>query len=191
MKYIFKFIKITIICLFLIIFSYYFIIVMNFFKFSKLILTYSEKNGLDPHFVAAVIQQESKFKKNAKSYKNASGLMQITEGTANWIADMIPIQNFKYVDIFQPEININIGTYYLKKLSNDYNNNMQFVLIAYNAGSGNLAKWVKNKDYSLDGTSIHTIPFKETREYVANIEKSQVKYKFIFKVLNKIKAIQY
>lgn len=161
-------------------------IIVNFFKYSELIYRYSIKNSLEPSFVAAIIEKESKFDNTAVSYKGASGLMQLTENTAIWLSELMPLEKFDYSNIFSPEINIKIGTYYLNRLSNNYNGNKEFILIAYNAGSGNLAKWRNDKNYSVDGSSLHYIPFKETRDYVDRINKSEKKYKIIFKLLGEV-----
>ena len=89
---------------------------IRFFKYVDLINEYSAMYGLDPTFVSAIIEQESKFKKNAVSHKGASGLMQITEETAVWLAELNGMEKFDYSDIFDPETNIALGTFYLSKL---------------------------------------------------------------------------
>ena len=68
-----------------------------------------------------------------------------------------------------------MGCYYLKYLFDRFKN-VNVVLCAYNAGEGNVRKWLKNKEYSLDGKTIKSIPFNETDKYVKKINKTYKKY---------------
>jgi soluble lytic murein transglycosylase len=155
----------------------------RFFTHLELINYYSNKRSLDPTFVSALIHTESKFDKNAVSHRGASGLMQIMEDTAYWVAEINNIENFKYEDIFDPATNINIGTLYLSKLMDNHSGNKQFVMIAYNAGSGNLNRWRNDENFSQDGgMTISYIPFRETRDYVKRVERRQTKYRYIFRI---------
>ncbi|OON96881.1 MAG: lytic transglycosylase [Candidatus Epulonipiscium fishelsonii] len=134
---------------------------------------------VDPLFVYAIIQTESNFDKNALSRSGAKGLMQIMDKTGKWGAEECGYENFKPHMLFDPETNIHIGTWYISKLIRQYEGNLDTALIAYNAGSGNVAKWKANTKYSKDGKTIKNIPFKETEEYV---KKVQIHYK-IYKLL--------
>ncbi len=151
-------------------------------KHIDLIEKYSKEYDLETSFVCAVIHAESKFKKTAKSNKGASGLMQLTEPTANWIAEKMNLQDYDFSKIFEPEINIKIGCYYLKQLKNQFNDDEALALAAYNAGSGNVSKWLNNKNYSRDGKSLTNIPFKETREYIKRVNFNEKIYSFIIKI---------
>ncbi|MCL2463168.1 MAG: lytic transglycosylase domain-containing protein [Defluviitaleaceae bacterium] len=128
------------------------------------------KYGLDPAFVCAVIHTESKFRENALSPKGASGLMQITEPTADWIAAQLGVNNYSYDDIFEPSLNIKLGCYYLNWLLQRYGGDERLALAAYNAGFGNVDKWLRSPDYSADGNSLSFIPFQETRDFVQRVE---------------------
>lgn len=141
----------------------------------------AEEYGLTQEFICAVIHAESKFNKEAISKKDARGLMQITERTAYWLAKELNIENFNYNQIFDPEINIRLGCYYLSKLEKQYND-MDVALSAYNAGSGNVSTWLKNPEYSDDGKTLKYIPFQETRDYVKRVSYNQKVYSFILKV---------
>lgn len=136
------------------------------------ISTYSKKYNIDPFLVAAVIRVESKYNKNALSTKGARGLMQIAPVTGRWAASEIGILNYREELLYDPEINIQIGCWYLSKLKNQFNNNLELVLAAYNGGSGNVSKWLNDSNYSDDGKSLKYIPFKETELYIKKVTKT-------------------
>ena len=71
-------------------------------------------------------------------------------------------------NIFEPDININLGTKYIAQLVEKYEC-LEVALAAYNAGSGNVDKWIKNGTIKADGSDIENIPFKETNTYVRKI----------------------
>lgn len=138
-------------------------------KYTGYINEYSKKYGLPPELVCAVINAESRFNPSAVSKKGASGLMQLIEGTADWGASQIGLAGYDYGKIHEPEINIELGCWYLSYLLNQYDGDLTLALSAYNAGSGNVAKWLQNKAYSADGATLAHIPFRETRNYVKKV----------------------
>lgn len=144
------------------------------------ITTYSEQFQLDPMFVAAVINVESKFKADAESSKGAKGLMQICDATALWAANELEIENFVIDDLFEPETNIQIGCWYLNRLRIEFGDEEQLILAAYNGGSGNVTKWLEDATYSHDGESLHMIPFEETSQYVDKVLYQYAVYKEIY-----------
>jgi len=142
---------------------------------------YSEIYGIDPYLVAAIINVESRYDKNAVSRKEARGLMQISPITGYWAAKELGIEDFSLDMLFDPEINIMIGTWYLDVLFQEFDGNLQLILAAYNAGSGNVYKWLNDKRYSQDGKTLSNIPFQETREYVDKVHKNIKVYKILYK----------
>lgn len=145
---------------------------------------YIEKNAeiydLDPMFVAAVINVESKFKEKAESGKGAMGLMQIIESTALWGSKEIGLDKFEKEDLYDPLTNIQIGCWYLSRLRMEFGEEKQLILAAYNGGSGNVSKWLNNSEYSIDGKNLIKIPFKETSEYVVKVLAQYEKYQEIY-----------
>lgn len=141
-------------------------------NYKEQIANYSEKYDIDPFLVAAIIRVESKFNKNALSPKGARGLMQIIAVTGRWAADEIGILEYKDELLYDPEVNIEIGCWYINKLNAQFDNNLELVLAAYNGGSGNVVKWLNNSEYSDDGNSLKHIPFKETELYLKKVMKS-------------------
>jgi soluble lytic murein transglycosylase len=145
-------------------------------KYEEHILKYSAENELNPYFVMAVIKAESNYNPSAHSGV-ARGLMQITDDTAVWIAQKLDIE-FNEHDIENPELNIKMGCYYLHYLSDRYSDTA-VVLASYNAGMGNVSKWLNDLRFSKDSKTLFNIPFEETRSYVEKV----MKYKSIYKKL--------
>ncbi len=137
--------------------------------YEDLIFKYAEENELDPYFVMGVIKTESNFIPDAHS-GYAAGLMQITDETAEWLAKRMELDTSD-IDLFDPETSIKIGCYYLRYLIDRYGVT-DTALAAYNAGIGNVGKWLENKEYSDDGRTLKSIPFTETRNYVQRVNSS-------------------
>lgn len=136
----------------------------------------AEHYGIDKALLFSIIRTESGFKKNAVSDKGATGLMQITENTAEYVAKMKGVSTYNLKD---PITNIDFGCHYYKYLEKRFCE-LNTVLAAYNAGEGNVSIWLKDKKYSADGKNLEIIPLKETDEYVKKINKSLVKYKKLY-----------
>ena len=136
-------------------------------RYSEYVRVHAREHGLDPALVAAVIYQESKFRSDAKSSSGAIGLMQITPSTAEGIAIRTHGSAFHTADLYNPEINIRYGAWYLKNLFDKYGSE-KLVLAAYNAGQGNVDKWRANGE---------PIQFAETRAYVKRVEHLKSVYR--------------
>lgn len=147
-------------------------------KYVDIINDKSKKYNLEPSFVCAIIRTESRFRTHIVSNKGATGLMQIMEPTAVWVAGQVGIKDFDYTNITNADINIEIGCAYINGLIGKYGN-VNTALCAYNAGSGNVDKWLKDKNYSDDGKTLKHIPYKETREYVQKVNTYKKIYNFI------------
>ena len=153
---------------------------INPLEYKELIYKYSEKYNLDPYLIMAFIRTESSFKHDAVSHAGAKGLMQITEATAHQSAEKIGIEDFSSEMLFDPEININIGTWYLKWLLEQFNYNEETTFAAYNAGIGRVRSWLNNEEYSKDGINLHYIPYEETRNFVKRIKKFRETYRRLY-----------
>lgn len=149
-------------------------------KYSEYIFKYSKEYNLDPYFVAAVIKSESNFNKNARSSKNAYGLMQITLDTSEWAAKEMKLENYNTNLLIDPEFNIRMGCWYLSDLKKEFNNDDTLVLAAYNGGRGNVQKWLSSNEHSKDGKKLYYIPFKETDQYIKRVKVNYKVYKFIY-----------
>lgn len=143
-------------------------ILKHFFskKYSEYVGYYSKEYNLDENLVYSVIKAESKFKSDAISRSGAKGLMQIGDSTRFWAIEELNMQN---ADIFDPHDNIRIGCWYLNKLYKEFGD-MDLVIAAYNGGSGNVKKWLSDEEYSIDGKTLHTVPFEETSTYLKKVK---------------------
>ena len=129
-------------------------------RYSEYVRAHAAEHGLDPALVAAVIYQESKFRASVVSSSGAIGLMQLTPATARGIAIRTGGTAFKTQDLFDPELNIRYGAWYLDNLFKKYGSE-QLVLAAYNAGQGNVDRWRAHGE---------GIQFPETRAYIERVE---------------------
>lgn len=160
--------------------------IMKYFypmKYGNVIVKYSTEYSLDPCLVSAVINVESHYKPNAKSSKNAMGLMQITPSTGRWAAKNLKISNFNDDMLFSPETNIRIGCWYLSYLKDEYkspDSDIKTVLAAYNGGSSNVNKWLKDGAFSQNSSNLDGIPFKETENYVKKVITDYKIYKWLY-----------
>jgi soluble lytic murein transglycosylase len=136
-------------------------------NYATYVREHAREHGLDPALVAAVIYQESKFHTDAKSSSGAIGLMQLTPSTAKGIAIRTHGSAFETSDLYDPEINIRYGAWYLHDLFAKYHSET-LVLAAYNAGQGNVDRW---------RAAGEGIQFSETRAYVARVEHLQRVYR--------------
>jgi soluble lytic murein transglycosylase len=146
-----------------------------------LIKRYSADYGIDPALVCAIINTESGFRADARSHKGASGLMQIIRGTSDWAAEEIGIEGYSYERIMEPELNIRIGCWYIATLVGQFGD-MDTAIAAYNAGSGNVAKWLGDERYSRDGYHIDSIPFGETENYLRKVSSGLLVYGFLLNI---------
>ena len=148
-------------------------------KYQQEIINYSKEFNLSPDLVASVINTESGFKDNARSHKNAIGLMQIKLTTANYMCEILCEQTLTEDQLFNPDINIKYGCAYLNYLMKKFKNT-QTVLAAYNAGETIVRAWLGDGIHSVDGKKLSYIPYKETRNYVQKINKNIKYYSKIF-----------
>ncbi len=149
-------------------------------KYNDIVLKYSESYGVEPELVFAIIKNESGFNKNAISSIGARGLMQITEETFLWLKPKIQTTTeITYEDMFNPELNIQYGTYLLKLAKNEFESD-RAIYSAYHAGFNITQKWLSDKDYSQDGVVLNTVPYEDTLFYIENVEKTVNIYKKLY-----------
>lgn len=149
-------------------------------SYSEYVYKYSEENDIDPLMTFAIIKAESNFERNIKSTSGAIGLMQLMESTALEVADDINEEISVTEALYNPEKNIMIGTKYYSVLLNKYEGNELLALAAYNAGIGNVDRWIKEGTIKKDGSDIENIPYKETNNYVRKIVNNYKIYKKLY-----------
>jgi peptidoglycan lytic transglycosylase len=136
------------------------------FRYQEIVLAHARNYRLDPALLAAVIYQESKFDANARSDRGAIGLMQLLPGTAKGIAERTGGSKFRLSDLYDPELNVRYGAWYLRHLLDKYGDE-RTALAAYNAGQDNVDTWRR------EGKGI---AFAETRHYVKRVEHLRTLY---------------
>lgn len=145
-------------------------------EYSEYVEVYAKENGVDPLLIYAIIKAESNFDKDAVSNKGACGLMQLMDETAKEVAQNSIIEYETGKTLYNPEQNIALGIVYFKDLQ-DYFKNDGLALAAYNAGIGNVDKWIKQGIIKEDGSDLENIPYKETNMYVRKILRDYKIYK--------------
>jgi len=133
------------------------------FPYADLIQTWSGKRQLNPLLVTSLMRQESRFEVNIRSSVGAAGLMQVMPATAAWIKDQAGMTGY---DLDNPNDNINLGTWYLDYTHSEHDNHSLFAVASYNAGPGNVAKWINRGGFTDADDFVEKIPFPETQGYV-------------------------
>ena len=131
--------------------------------------------GLDPAYVYGLIRQESRFVTDARSGVGASGLMQVMPATARWTAKKIGLSSFAVEQLNDHEVNVAIGTGYLKLVLDDFGGSMPMAAAAYNAGPGRPRSW-RNGPVLEAAIWAENIPFQETRDYVKKVLSNTTNY---------------
>jgi len=139
--------------------------------YDDLIAKYAATHGLDPKLIRAVIWRESRFKYNCRGNHGEIGLMQVTENAAKEWAEANNIANYKKNDLFNPETNIQVGAWYLKRSILRWSNKtnpLPYALAEYNAGRSNTVRWATS-----DGGDANKfwagITYPSTKRYVRDI----------------------
>ena len=148
-------------------------------KYEYFVEKYSAEYNLDKYLVYAVIRTESRFDKYAVSSADAKGLMQLTDETGSHCAKKIKLDGYSESALFDPEINIRLGCYYLNHLKSFYKDT-NTALAAYNGGPGNVDKWLSDPNCVDDSGKLINIPFKETRNYIVRVNEAMEMYKSIY-----------
>ena len=154
--------------------------VMDFdqrFPMPLLDIVVRQANGinLDPAFVYGLIRQESRFIMDARSHVGASGLMQVMAATAKWTAKKIGLASFTPSQLNEREMNVTIGTAYLKLVMDDFEGSMPMAAAAYNAGPNRPRNW-RNGPVLEAAIWAENIPFQETRDYVKKVLSNTTNY---------------
>lgn len=150
----------------------------NQINYQDLIDKYSEEYDMDKILIASIINVESHYKKDAVSNMGAKGLMQLLPETAKWVTEQLDM-DFVEDKLFEPEYNIQLGSFYIKHLIN-YFKNVDLAIIAYNGGIGNVEKWLQDETITGSRDTFGEIPIRETREYIEKVDETYNLYKIIY-----------
>lgn len=138
--------------------------------YGNLVRAHAARNRLDAALVAAVIYEESRFRPHARSRVGAMGLMQIQPATAETIARRTGGTAFRISDLYDPDVNIRYGAWYLRKLIDKYGSE-RLALAAYNAGESRVDGWLR------DGKGIAA---PDVRDYVNGVERTKEVYRHAY-----------
>lgn len=144
------------------------------------LLTHSFKNELDPYLLAGLIRQESEFSPKVVSRSNAHGLAQIMPATGRDLARRLGIKGFTPGMLFEPSINLQMGSYYLRSLINSLGGSLEQALASYNAGRGRVTQWLERGQYKDPAEFVESIPFNETRGYVQSVMRNAGIYRRLY-----------
>jgi len=133
-------------------------------------------DGVDPAWAYAIIRAESAWTSDAHSAADAWGLMQLLPGTARQLAKVEKVTFPGATALFDPDLNIRLGTRYLSNLADRYDGSPWLASAAYNAGQDPVGRWLAARDALEPDFFIETIPYKETRDYVARVLAFSVIY---------------
>lgn len=147
---------------------------VNFWRLSyprpyqELVYSAADEFGLDPLLIWSVMRVESRFDPDALSLAGARGLMQIMPSTQDWIAEQLEIEP-EPGDAYRPEINIRLGSWYLKYLLDYFEGDLDLALLSYNGGFANVEGWQADPLVSDREDLLRWIGFGETREYLQRV----------------------
>jgi soluble lytic murein transglycosylase len=138
-----------------------------------------DEHAVEEAWVYGLMRQESRFVTHAKSNVGAAGLMQIMPATARWAAHRIGLKGYRKGLIHQLDVNLRLGTYYMKSVYSRFDDNPVLASAAYNAGPTRANRW--RGDEPLEGAIYaETIPYDETRDYVKKVMSNTIYYAKLF-----------
>ncbi|GAB4335527.1 MAG: transglycosylase SLT domain-containing protein [Calditrichia bacterium] len=139
----------------------------------------SQKYNIPETLILSVIKKESAFEKRIVSYANAYGLMQLIPSTASQVAAKLHVRFTNPARLFDPELNIQMGSYYLKDMLKRYRGSIILALAAYNAGPHRVDRWIKTYPTSDPDLLVENLEYEQTRVYVRTI----LKYYWIYQLI--------
>lgn len=133
------------------------------------LLRYAKSKDIDPRFLLAIMKQESSFRANAKSPAAARGLLQLVFDTALKYNKQAGFPNMRAEDLYRPDINIAIGSYYVGELKNEFDNLYEAIAASYNGGEDNAARWLDRSKPKDPAIFTSEVGFAESKDYVFKV----------------------
>ena len=147
--------------------------------YREVVSSYSRALDLDEAWVYGLVRQESRFVADARSSAGAQGLMQLMPSTARQVARRLGLPGFQRHQVISVDTNINLGTYHLRQLLDDLDNQAVLASAGYNAGLRRAREW--RAQQQLEGAVyVECIPFTETRDYVRKVMNNTMYYSRLF-----------
>jgi soluble lytic murein transglycosylase len=148
--------------------------------FASQVVKHAKKQKIDPRFVLAIMKQESSFRSNAKSPAGARGLIQLVFDTAIKYKDEAGYRNLSPDDLYSPEINVAIGSIYIRELKNEFDGMYEAIAASYNAGEDNSARWLSRTRPREPGVFAAEVGFAETKNYVFKVMNNYRVYRELY-----------
>jgi soluble lytic murein transglycosylase len=148
--------------------------------FWKSLTDYAAKRGLDPYLIAGLIRQESEFNPKVVSYANAYGLTQVMPATGREISRKLKIRPFRPSMLFTPDVNLDIGTFYLRNVLDSLEGKYEAALASYNAGRSRVVKWMSWTDFREPAEFVESIPILQTHDYVQSVLRNADVYRRLY-----------
>lgn len=144
------------------------------------VLINAEKNALNPSLILAIIKEESTYRPDIVSSAGAIGLMQIMPATGKKLSREVDMADFKAAFLFKEDINIALGSRYLRHLVNATGGRLPLAVASYNAGPNKVSEWIER--YGTDDLEefVEKIPYTETRNYVKKVMRSYGIYEELY-----------
>ena len=141
---------------------------------------FARQNNLDPFLVAALARQESEFNPKAVSVSRARGLTQIMPSTGRELSRRLRIRPYSTARLFQPQVNLQLGTYYLRSVVDSVDGRWEAALAAYNAGLSRAKDWSTWGEFREAAEFVETVPFTQTREYIQIVLRNADIYRKLY-----------
>jgi soluble lytic murein transglycosylase len=140
----------------------------------------SRERRLDPFIVYAIMREESGFSPSIESWANAYGLLQLMLPTANDMAKATGRGRVTARQLFDPTVNIELGTMFMKTLSDAFDGHPALVIGGYNGGAANVRRWIRENGRMPFDLWVEEIPYSQTREYVKRVTMSYWIYRWLY-----------
>ena len=151
------------------------------FPYRDILMAEADRANVDPYLLAGLVRQESSFNPKARSWVGATGLSQIMPATGAWLAPGAGVSNFDPSLLTVPEINLRMGSRYLRDQLRRYGGKRDLALAAYNAGPSRADRWRRELGYGGDPDAFRErIPFDETRKYVKVVLRNAAIYRRLY-----------
>jgi soluble lytic murein transglycosylase len=147
--------------------------------YAEIVRDAAHRTGLDPHFVAAVIREESSYDPRARSWVGAIGLMQLMPDTARLVAPETRVAYSDPADLWDPAVNVALGAHYLGQLRARFQEPL-LAAAGYNAGPHRVQRWLADRRTADLEEFVDQIPFDETRAFVKRVFSSWHQYRRLY-----------
>lgn len=140
------------------------------------VMAAANSESIEPQWVFAVMRQESAFQSDARSSAGAMGLMQLMPATARLVARSLPQPLQRIRDLYRPEVNIPLGTRYLRMSRQRLQDSAVLATAGYNAGPRRVMEWLPEREGAPADVWVETVPYRETRGYLRRVLEYSVIY---------------